>query len=75
MYGYIRNLRRALGKEVVGTLRKGVEEVFIDLEFEVFAIDYHRDDLNVVQFWCESRMTRAVDSTAFCTRRLPDNKQ
>jgi hypothetical protein len=52
---------RARGKEVAVMVRKIVEEVFIGLEFEVLATDFHRDDLGVTQFWRESGVADAVE--------------
>ena len=53
---------RELGKEVTIMLRKVVEEVFIGVEFEVLATNFHRDDLSIAQLRGESRLANTVDN-------------
>ena len=54
---------RERGKEVTIMLHKVAEEVFIGLLFEVFATDFHRENLDIAQCRRESSVANAVEGT------------
>jgi hypothetical protein len=51
--------RRECGKKVVIVVRKGGKEVFVGVDVEVAAIDFHGDDLGVTQLWSKAGMVVA----------------